>query len=141
MNQRSLGNIKISPWLWASMKDKGKPVVKPKGWTESLSVEGRELGELPNRAVRITVGGSSLELGAGFGEVKRVGKHTGSVSRVQGLFQRPPPGCSTISVHQGLSEVPILQGTGSEMCTEIQQVGRAEVDPRPRPKPVPFLPI
>ena len=27
----------------------------------------------------------------------------------------------------GLSAVPILQGTSSEMCTETQQLGRAEV--------------
>ena len=125
------------------MKDKVKPVVKPKGWTESLSVGGRELEELPNRAERTTVGRGSQELGGWVW----VGEEGGKACRFRQLGSRtisesrPPPGCSTISV-VGASQQSQFSKEQAQRCAQRpSNWAEQKWDSRSRPKPVPFPPL
>lgn len=127
---------KTSLWPWANRKDKAQTWSSPRAG-QSLSVGGRAVGELSNRAERTTVGRDSRELGAWvlggeWGSAHKFGQ------RVQGLFPSQPPFLrASPSLSIETSQQSQISKEQDERCTEIQQVGREELDCRPRPNPGP----
>lgn len=126
------GPCKTSLWPWANRKDKAQPMVKPKGRTVTFSGREGRGGTFPQS--RKNHCGEGQSGAGGLGSGRRMGSAHKFGQRVQGLFLSQPPFLrASPSLSIGTSQQSHISKKQAERCTEIQQVGREEVDCRPRP--------